>query len=85
MCKGFTLLVCVWQATLAITLGLMGNGWKESEAHEAWYLRLDVAASAVPLYEAGVIPLRFLLLMSTMIPLSIQVPQLYHSLSVRSC
>ena len=66
--------VCrVVQAVLAVALGLAGNSWIVDKRTSDWYLSLDLRPSVVSLYEQAVIPLRFLLLMSTMIPLSIQV------------
>ncbi|KAJ1473406.1 hypothetical protein T484DRAFT_1913113, partial [Baffinella frigidus] len=70
--------VFVCQALLAVlagALGWQGNAWAAENQEEAWYLRFDIGQSSRldSLYHRAVIPLRFLLLMSTMIPLSIQV------------
>jgi len=70
-------IVFVVQAAIALVLGTMGNAWSNELGIDAWYLGLsraedegDIVANT---YEMSVIPLRFLLLMSTMIPLSMQV------------
>lgn len=69
-------IVFIGQAMLALMLGFMGNAWVSQHRHLDWYLRLDAHKKGswqAELYQEAVIPLRFLLLMSTMIPLSIQV------------
>ena len=65
--------VFVGQAILAAILGGLGNQWMSMHGEGAWYLRSAVSSEGLSLYESAVIPLRFLLLMSTLIPLSIQV------------
>eukprot|EP00960_Hanusia_phi_P043813 756272-Hanusia_phi.AAC.5 len=65
--------VFIGQAILAAILGAVGNKWMSSHGEEAWYLRTAMSSEGLSLYGTSVIPLRFLLLMSTLIPLSIQV------------
>jgi magnesium-transporting ATPase (P-type) len=70
-------IVFVVQAAIALVLGTMGNAWSNELGIDAWYLGLtraeDERGIVADTYEMSVIPLRFLLLMSTMIPLSMQV------------
>ncbi len=80
-----SLAVFLLQALLALFLGLAGIGWAEETGRLHWYLAIADPAEQHHLghgrrrgflgrwYEAGVVPLRYVLLMSTMIPLSIQV------------
>ncbi|KAL0220520.1 hypothetical protein RCL1_000374 [Eukaryota sp. TZLM3-RCL] len=65
---------CIWgtQLCLALILGTIGNIWgKNLEKH--WYLFPHLPISIFLLPEFAVIPLRFLLLCSLLIPISLKV------------
>ncbi|XP_024530611.1 phospholipid-transporting ATPase 2 isoform X2 [Selaginella moellendorffii] len=62
--------IFVFQVVVVIILGFAGNAWKSTEADKLWYVHYPKAA---PWYEFIVIPLRFELLCSIMIPISIKV------------
>ncbi|KAL1834610.1 hypothetical protein DCAR_0104820 [Daucus carota subsp. sativus] len=62
--------IFVFQIVVVIVLGIAGNIWKETEARKQWYV---LYPNAGPWYELLVIPLRFELLCSIMIPISIKV------------
>ncbi|XP_026411858.1 phospholipid-transporting ATPase 2-like [Papaver somniferum] len=62
--------IFLFQIVVVIVLGISGNVWKDSEARKQWYVEYPVEA---PWYELLVIPLRFELLCSIMIPISIKV------------
>ncbi|KAI8005927.1 Phospholipid-transporting ATPase 2 [Camellia lanceoleosa] len=55
---------------VVIVLGIAGNVWKDIEARKLWYVQYP---NESPWYEWVVIPLRFELLCSIMIPISIKV------------
>lgn len=62
--------IFVFQIVVVIVLGIAGNVWKDTEARKQWYVQYP---SEGPWYELLVIPLRFELLCSIMIPISIKV------------
>ncbi|XP_010556845.1 PREDICTED: phospholipid-transporting ATPase 2 [Tarenaya hassleriana] len=62
--------IFVFQIVVVMVLGVAGNVWKDTEARKQWYVRYPEEA---PWYELLVIPLRFELLCSIMIPISIKV------------
>lgn len=62
--------IFVFQLVVVIVLGIAGNVWKDTEARKQWYVLYPEEG---PWYELLVIPLRFELLCSIMIPISIKV------------
>lgn len=62
--------IFLFQIVVVIVLGFAGNIWKDTEARKQWYVKYPVEG---PWYELLVIPLRFELLCSIMIPISIKV------------
>ncbi|XP_043701516.1 phospholipid-transporting ATPase 2-like isoform X2 [Telopea speciosissima] len=62
--------IFLFQLVVVIVLGTAGNVWKETKAHKLWYV---LYPNKGPWYELLVIPLRFELLCSIMIPISIKV------------
>ncbi|XP_016901740.1 phospholipid-transporting ATPase 2 isoform X2 [Cucumis melo] len=62
--------IFVFQLVVVVVLGIAGNVWKDSEARKLWYVQHPEEG---PWYELLVIPLRFELLCSIMIPISIKV------------
>ncbi|XVF66790.1 hypothetical protein PTKIN_Ptkin10aG0066400 [Pterospermum kingtungense] len=62
--------IFVFQIVVVMVLGIAGNVWKDTEARKQWYVLYPVEG---PWYELLVIPLRFELLCSIMIPISIKV------------
>jgi phospholipid-translocating ATPase len=62
--------IFVFQIVVVLVLGIAGNVWKDTEARKQWYVQYPEEA---PWYELLVIPLRFELLCSIMIPISIKV------------
>ncbi|EYU20392.1 hypothetical protein ABFS82_01G016500 [Erythranthe guttata] len=62
--------IFVFQIVVVIVLGIAGNVWKDTEARKLWYVRYPKQG---PWYELLIIPLRFELLCSIMIPISIKV------------
>ncbi|CAI9112698.1 OLC1v1013175C1 [Oldenlandia corymbosa var. corymbosa] len=62
--------IFVFQIVVVTVLGVAGNVWKETEARKLWYVQYPKEG---PWYELLVIPLRFELLCSIMIPISIKV------------
>ncbi|KAG6425308.1 hypothetical protein SASPL_115736 [Salvia splendens] len=62
--------IFVFQIVVVIVLGIAGNVWKDTEGRKLWYVRYPKEG---PWYELLVIPLRFELLCSIMIPISIKV------------
>ncbi|CAN6454371.1 unnamed protein product [Victoria cruziana] len=62
--------IFLFQLVVVLVLGTAGNVWKDTEARKKWYVRYPRDA---PWYEFVVIPLRFELLCSIMIPISIKV------------
>lgn len=62
--------IFLFQLTVVVVLGAAGNIWKDMEARKQWYVKYD---DNEPWYQILVIPLRFELLCSIMIPISIKV------------
>lgn len=62
--------IFVFQIVVVMVLGIAGNVWKDTEARKLWYV---LYPDEGPWYELLVIPLRFELLCSIMIPISIKV------------
>ncbi|CAI0385422.1 unnamed protein product [Linum tenue] len=62
--------IFVFQLVVVVVLGIAGNVWKDTEARKQWYVQYPKEG---PWYELLVIPLRFELLCSIMIPISIKV------------
>ncbi|KAH7285550.1 hypothetical protein KP509_33G033100 [Ceratopteris richardii] len=62
--------IFVFQLVVVLILGIAGNMWKRFEGHKKWYVKYPEKASW---FEDLVIPLRFELLCSIMIPISIKV------------
>lgn len=62
--------IFVFQIVVVMVLGVAGNVWKDTEARKQWYVQYPEDG---PWYELLVIPLRFELLCSIMIPISIKV------------
>jgi len=62
--------IFLFQLTVVVVLGAAGNVWKDIEARKQWYVKYD---DNEPWYQILVIPLRFELLCSIMIPISIKV------------
>ncbi|KAL6556644.1 Alanine aminotransferase 2 [Orobanche gracilis] len=62
--------IFIFQLVVVIVLGVAGNVWKDTEARKLWYVGYP---NEGPWYELLVIPLRFELLCSIMIPISIKV------------
>ncbi|KAL5204538.1 hypothetical protein ABZP36_009409 [Zizania latifolia] len=62
--------IFLFQIAVVVVLGSAGNIWKDTEARKQWYVKYD---DDEPWYQILVIPLRFELLCSIMIPISIKV------------
>ncbi|XP_020594001.1 phospholipid-transporting ATPase 2 isoform X3 [Phalaenopsis equestris] len=62
--------IFLFQLVVVVVLGFAGNIWKDTEARKQWYVMYPIEG---PWYELLVIPLRFELLCSIMIPISIKV------------
>ncbi|XP_028807852.1 phospholipid-transporting ATPase 2 [Neltuma alba] len=62
--------IFVFQIVVVMVLGIAGNVWKDTEAKKQWYVLYPNEGSW---FELLVIPLRFELLCSIMIPISIKV------------
>ncbi|XP_056171241.1 phospholipid-transporting ATPase 2 isoform X2 [Syzygium oleosum] len=62
--------IFIFQIVVVMVLGIAGNVWKDTEAIKQWYVMYPHKG---PWYELLVIPLRFELLCSIMIPISIKV------------
>uniref|UniRef100_A0A7N2MBG3 Phospholipid-transporting ATPase n=2 Tax=Quercus lobata TaxID=97700 RepID=A0A7N2MBG3_QUELO len=62
--------IFVFQIVVVIVLGIAGNVWKDTEARKQWYVKYPEEG---PWFELLIIPLRFELLCSIMIPISIKV------------
>ncbi|KAG4971980.1 hypothetical protein JHK82_037649 [Glycine max] len=62
--------IFIFQIVVVLVLGIAGNVWKDTEAKKLWYVLYPHEG---PWYELLVIPLRFELLCSIMIPISIKV------------
>ncbi|KAG7983659.1 hypothetical protein I3843_04G117800 [Carya illinoinensis] len=62
--------IFIFQIVVVIVLGIAGNVWKDTEARKQWYVHYPMEG---PWFELLIIPLRFELLCSIMIPISIKV------------
>ncbi|CAL5344857.1 unnamed protein product [Camellia sinensis] len=62
--------IFIFQIVVVIVLGIAGNVWKDTEARKQWYVQYP---NESPWYEWVVIPLRFELLCSIMITISIKL------------
>ncbi|KAK6140891.1 hypothetical protein DH2020_025353 [Rehmannia glutinosa] len=62
--------IFIFQIVVVIVLGVAGSVWKDTEARKLWYVQYPKEG---PWYELLIIPLRFELLCSIMIPISIKV------------
>lgn len=70
MIDKLTVAIFVFQIVVVLVLGFAGNIWKDSNGRKHWYLMYPAEG---PWYDFLVIPLRFELLCSIMIPISIKV------------
>ncbi|KAJ4980550.1 hypothetical protein NE237_031387 [Protea cynaroides] len=70
MIDKLTQAIFLFQIVVVVVLGTAGNVWKEIEARKQWYV---LYPNEGPWYELLVIPLRFELLCSIMIPISLKV------------
>ncbi|KAL6652954.1 hypothetical protein ACP70R_011879 [Stipagrostis hirtigluma subsp. patula] len=70
MIDKLTVAIFVFQIGVVLLLGFVGNIWKDNQGLKQWYLMYPVEG---PWYDFLVIPLRFELLCSIMIPISIKV------------
>jgi phospholipid-translocating ATPase len=64
--------VFLLQLMLVAVFGAVGDVWNEDSGVASWYLQI-IPLSASPFYQPLVIPARFLLLNSTMIPISLKL------------
>ncbi|OWM78666.1 hypothetical protein CDL15_Pgr002837 [Punica granatum] len=62
--------IFIFQIVVVMVLGVAGNVWKDTESRKIWYVEYP---NEGPWYELLIIPLRFELLCSIMIPISIKV------------
>ncbi|XP_066348308.1 phospholipid-transporting ATPase 2-like isoform X1 [Miscanthus floridulus] len=67
-----TIAIFMFQIVVVLVLGYFGNAWKYTQGLKQWYLMYPVEGEA-PWYDFSIIPLRFELLCSIMIPISIKV------------
>eukprot|EP00850_Spirogloea_muscicola_P014225 SM000100S09452 [mRNA] locus=s100:441754:450844:- [translate_table: standard] len=65
-----TYVIFAFQLVIILILGSIGNLWRHLNQKPAWYLQFDLQS---PPYENVIIPLRFGLLLSIMIPISLKV------------
>eukprot|EP01064_Diplonema_japonicum_P039191 TRINITY_DN9775_c0_g1_i3.p1 TRINITY_DN9775_c0_g1~~TRINITY_DN9775_c0_g1_i3.p1 ORF type:complete len:1134 (+),score=217.97 TRINITY_DN9775_c0_g1_i3:48-3404(+) len=65
----FASYVFIFQLSVALFMGIIGNVYRETKSRDAWYLSFKAAEA----YEYLVIPMRFFLLTSVMIPISFKV------------
>ncbi|PVH35145.1 hypothetical protein PAHAL_7G112100 [Panicum hallii] len=70
MIDKLTIAIFLLQIVAVLVLGYFGNIWKDTQGLKQWYLMYPVKG---PWYDFLVIPLRFELLCSIMIPISIKV------------
>ncbi|OQU81318.1 hypothetical protein SORBI_3006G040500 [Sorghum bicolor] len=67
-----TIAIFMFQIVIVLVLGYFGNAWKYTQGLKQWYLMYPVEGES-PWYDFSIIPLRFELLCSIMIPISIKV------------
>ncbi|XP_062225401.1 phospholipid-transporting ATPase 2-like [Phragmites australis] len=70
MIDKLTVAIFMFQIVVVLVLGFVGNIWKDTRGLKQWYLMYPAKG---PWYDFLVIPLRFELLCSIMIPISIKV------------
>ncbi|CAN6275550.1 unnamed protein product [Urochloa humidicola] len=70
MIDKLTIAIFLFQIVVVVVLGYFGNIWKDTQGLKQWYLKYPLKG---PWYDFLVIPLRFELLCSIMIPISIKV------------
>ncbi|WVZ85067.1 hypothetical protein U9M48_032027 [Paspalum notatum var. saurae] len=70
MIDKLTIAIFTFQIIVVLLLGYFGNIWKDTQGLKQWYLMYPMEG---PWYDFLVIPLRFELLCSIMIPISIKV------------
>uniref|UniRef100_A0A0A9CTB8 Similar to haloacid dehalogenase-like hydrolase family protein n=1 Tax=Arundo donax TaxID=35708 RepID=A0A0A9CTB8_ARUDO len=70
MIDKLTVAMFMFQIVVVLVLGSVGNIWKDTKGLKQWYLMYPVEG---PWYDFLVIPLRFKLLCSIIIPISIKV------------
>ncbi|CAN6248203.1 unnamed protein product [Urochloa humidicola] len=70
MIDKLTIAIFLFQIVVVLVLGYFGNIWKDTQGLKQWYLLYPAEG---PWYDFLVIPLRFELLCSIMIPISIKV------------
>ncbi|KAF0893887.1 hypothetical protein E2562_031422, partial [Oryza meyeriana var. granulata] len=70
MIDKLTVAIFVFQVVVVLILGFAGNIWKENQGLKQWYLMYPAEG---PWYDFLIIPLRFELLCSIMIPISVKV------------
>ncbi|XP_006652191.1 phospholipid-transporting ATPase 2-like isoform X1 [Oryza brachyantha] len=70
MIDKLTVAIFVFQIVVVLILGFAGNIWKENQGLKQWYLMYPAEG---PWYDFLIIPLRFELLCSIMIPISVKV------------
>lgn len=67
-----TIAIFMFQVVVVLVLGYFGNTWKDTQGLKQWYLMYPMEVEG-PWYDFLIIPLRFELLCSIMIPISIKV------------
>ncbi|EEC84193.1 hypothetical protein OsI_30582 [Oryza sativa Indica Group] len=70
MIDKLTVAIFMFQIVVVLVLGFAGNIWKKNQGLKQWYLLYPVEG---PWYDFLIIPLRFELLCSIMIPISVKV------------
>jgi phospholipid-translocating ATPase len=60
----------IFQFSLVIIFGAIGESWRRNNGRDHWYMDYPASDSW---YEFLIIPLRFLLINSTMIPISLKI------------
>ncbi|AQK43110.1 Phospholipid-transporting ATPase 2 [Zea mays] len=70
-----TIAIFMFQVVVVLVLGYFGNTWKDTQGLKQWYLMYPMEVEG-PWYDFLIIPLRFELLCSIMIPISIKWPKL---------
>jgi magnesium-transporting ATPase (P-type) len=67
---GVSASIFIFQLALVVVFGTLGNWWNTTRAYTMWYLH---AATSDKAYTMLIVPARFLLLNSTMIPISLKL------------